>query len=69
MKRYVLGTHKKCLGEVLLMSTNTIYFCGKIRKLSIHLAERNALSGAMLCISSVSVNTIAMYQRVLPYSI
>ena len=32
MKTYVLGTHKKCLNEVLLMSTHNICLHGKIRK-------------------------------------
>ena len=32
MKTYVVGTHKKRLGEVLLMSTHYICFHGKIKK-------------------------------------
>ena len=33
MKIYDEGTHQKCLNELLLMSTHTVCFCGKIRKM------------------------------------
>ena len=33
MKTYVVGTHQKCLGEALLMSTHNICFHGEIIKL------------------------------------
>ena len=32
MKTYVVGMHKKCLHEVLVMSTHNTSFCAKIRK-------------------------------------
>ena len=44
MKSYVVGVREKHLGEVLLMSTNNICFCGEIRK-NIHL--NTLLSRAM----------------------
>ena len=34
-KTYIVGTHKKCLNEALLMSTYNICFPGEIRKISI----------------------------------
>ena len=53
-KTYVVGTHKKRLDEALLMSTHNIYFCGKIRKISI-LLEKYALTGAMpFCVVMIS---------------
>ena len=33
MKTYVVGTHKKRLAEVLLMSTHNICFHGEIKKI------------------------------------
>ena len=32
MKTYVVGTHLKCLDEVLLMSIHNIHFCGGNKK-------------------------------------
>ena len=46
MKTYVVGTHKKCLAEVLLMSTHNICFCGKIWKI---FTWYQHLSRPMLC--------------------
>ena len=40
MKTYVAGTHEKCLGEALLMSTHNIRFYGEIRKK--YLSEHNS---------------------------
>ena len=33
MKTYVIGTHKKCLTKVLLMSTHNMRFHGEIREI------------------------------------
>ena len=30
---YIVGTHKNCLSEVLLMGTHNACFCGEIRKM------------------------------------
>ena len=32
-RTYVVSTHQKCLGEVLLMSTHIMYFHGDIRNI------------------------------------
>ena len=40
MKTYVVGTHKKGLIEVLLMSTHNICLCAEIRKVSNFLVEK-----------------------------
>ena len=47
MKTYVLGTHQKCLREVLLISTHNICFRRQTRKISNILTVKIALSGAM----------------------
>ena len=46
-KTYVVGTHKKHLSEVLLMSTHNICFHGEIRKISIYFDSKKVLFGSM----------------------
>ena len=40
MKRYVVGTHQKCLTEALLMSAHNITFYGELRKLLLHFCRK-----------------------------
>ena len=35
MKTFIVGTHKKCLDEALLMRTHNVCFCGEVRKIAI----------------------------------
>ena len=44
MKVYVMGIHLSCLSEALLMSTQSIYFCGEVRKIFVWIF---LLSGGM----------------------
>ena len=43
METYVVGTHKKHLSEVLLLSTHNIRLCGKLRKISVIFHQKRCL--------------------------
>ena len=61
-----MGTHLKRVTEALLTSTHNICFCLEIRKISVFLDEKSALSVAVLGAQADLAFAVYMIIKVLP---
>ena len=62
IKTYVVGTHQKLIGEMILMSTHNICFHGEIRKIIHELLPSTTL---LLFISNITENKSYILEKLI----